>query len=120
MEELKKGIIKYREKNSLNIDECAKVLGISEETLQAIENGTEYTLVDSDVARIKSLVEPKPSKGKRLIKALDLFFRFCAMVMSLVVVLLCINGYSDSNTMIALLAVGIACSSMTILPKIEK
>ena len=63
----------------------------------------------------------KDGKNKKLaIKMLDLIFRFVAMVMALVTLLLCINENIDTKVLVVLLSIGLVCSSMTILPKIEK
>lgn len=66
-----------------------------------------------------NIVEKK-EKGKKLTKIMDLVFRFVAMVMALVTLLLCINEDIDTKALIVLLSIGLVCSSMTILPKIEK
>ena len=65
-------------------------------------------------------VVEKKGKGKKLTKIMDLVFRFVAMVMALVTLLLCINENIDAKALIVLLSIGLVCSSMTILPKIEK
>ena len=120
MEDLKKEIIDYRTKNSYSIDECAKKLKIDVDTLTAIENGT-AKLSNEEKTRLKELVsQPKPKSGKRIVKILDLIFRFGATIMGLVVLLLCINGYSETQTLIALLSVGVVCSAFIMLPKIDK
>ena len=112
-------IKEYRTKNSLSIKDCAEKLEISEELLKQIESG-ESNLSDAEQKNILSKIEQKPKTSKRIIGLLDFIFRFCSTVMALVVLLLCINGYGDTNTLIALLSIGVVCSSLTILPKIEK
>ena len=58
--------------------------------------------------------------SRKLVKLLDLIFRLVAMMMALSVLLLCINGNVETNTLIVLLSIGVVCSSLTILPRIEK
>lgn len=118
MEELQKEFIAYREKNNLTIEDCAKKLNLTEKTAKAIEDGTAH-LNSDEITRLLELIKPKRG-GKRLVKILDLIFRFSATVMGLVVLLLCINGYSNTTTLIALLSIGLACSAFTMLPKIDK
>ena len=120
MDSIIKEIKEYREENSLTIEECAKKLQLSTEQLENIEN-EQLELDDQEVQRIRKIIENKSkSTGRRIRKILDLLFRFGATIMALVVLLLCINGYAETNTLIALLSIGVVCSSLTILPKIEK
>jgi hypothetical protein len=51
---------------------------------------------------------------------MDLIFRFVAMVMALVTLLLCINENIDTKVLVVLISIGLVCNSMTILPKIDK
>ena len=119
MEDLGKELISYREGNSYSIEECAQQLNITPDMLLQIEEG-KASLSSDEIARIKEIIKPKSRTGRRIVKILDLMFRFCATIMALVVLLLCINGYSETNTLIALLSIGVMCSSFTMLPKIDK
>ena len=121
--ELSKKVLKYKNDNNLTDEQCAKKLKLSLTMLQKIENNDETLKISNDEAeRILSLVEPKTSKskGKKFIKILDLIFRFVAMVMALTTLLLCINENVSTKTLVVLLSIGFVCSTMTILPKIEK
>lgn len=121
--ELNKKIQKYKSDNNLTDEQCAKNLKISLAMLKKIENNDENLDISSEEKeRLLSLIEPKStkSKGKKLIKVLDLVFRFVAMVMALTTLLLCINENISTKTLVVLLSIGLVCSTMTILPKIEK
>lgn len=120
MKTLKDLIIKYKIKNNLSDTECAQKLGISEEKLIKLHNGENVKFTDKETEKILTIVDSKKEKGKKLVKVLDLVFRFVAMVMALVTLLLCINENIDSKALIVLLSIGLVCTSMTILPKIEK
>lgn len=119
MNELRKDIINFRDKKSLSVEDCAKYLSIDVDTLLAIENGT-INLSEEEIEKINEIIKPKNRNSRRIIKILDLIFRFSAMVMGLVVLLLCINGYTETQTLIAMLSIGVVCSALTMLPKIEK
>lgn len=118
MEELRKELIEYREKNGLDEKKCAELLRISEEELRAIEAGS-ASLSGDEETRIREKIRPR-AKGKRGVRILDLIFRFGATIMALTVLLLCINGYTETQTLIALLSIGVICSAVTMLPKIDK
>ena len=121
--ELGKKILKYKSDNNLTDEQCAKKLKLSLTMLQKIENNDEKLEISNEEAeRILSLIEPttSKSKGKKFIKVLDLIFRFVAMVMALTTLLLCINENVSTKTLVVLLSIGLVCSTMTILPKIEK
>lgn len=118
MEDLKKELIEFRKKNGLDTKGCAEFLRISEKELKGIEAGT-ATLSGDEQTRIREKIRPRV-KGKRGVRMLDLIFRFGATIMALTVLLLCINGYTESQTLIALLSIGVMCSAFTMLPKIEK
>ena len=78
-------------------------------------------LSSEEIDRINIAIDQKKdSKNKRIIKFLDLIFRFVAMVMSLVTLMLCINENIDVKALVVLLSIGLVCSSMTLLPKIDK
>lgn len=121
--ELRKKVLKYKSDNNLTDEQCAKKLKITLTMLQKIENNDEKLEISNEEAeRLLSLIEatsPK-SKGKKFIKVLDLIFRFVAMVMALTTLLLCINENVSTKTLVVLLSIGLVCSTMTILPKIEK
>lgn len=117
---LAKKIKRFQESNSLSDEDCAKELNITVDELKSICSGTKP---DADKASdIKQIIKSKSEgKNKKLaIKMLDLMFRFAAMVMALVTLLLCINENIDTKVLVVLLSIGLVCSSMTILPKIEK
>ena len=120
MEEIKVAIKSFQEKKTLSDEECAKELGITLETLRDIQND-KHTLSQEELERINSVIcDTRKKTSRRIIKILDLFFRLGTTIMALVVLLLCINGYEGYNTLIALLSIGVVCSSMTTLPRIEK
>ena len=119
MNKFEETIKQYREKNSLSISECAERLDISEDLLNDIEN-SKSNLSEMEQKQILEKINQKNKTSKRIIGLLDFIFRFGSTVMALVVLLLCINGYNEANTLIALLSVGVVCSSLTMLPKIEK
>jgi hypothetical protein len=62
----------------------------------------------------------RDSKGRKIVKSMDLIFRFVAMVMALVTLLLCINENVDTKILAILLSIGLVCSSITMLPQIDK
>lgn len=119
MEDLRNELTTYLNKNNCTIEECAKKLNIELKKLQQIQSG-EVTLPSDEITIIMSKLKPNVRNGKRAVRILDLLFRFGATIMGLVVLLLCINGYSETQTLIALLSIGLVCSAFTILPKIEK
>ena len=119
MENIKIAIQNYKNKKSISDEECAKELGLDIKILQDIENDN-VELSQQEIERLHGIIEGKKKISRRIIKILDLFFRFGTTIMALVVLLLCINGYEAPNTLIALLSIGLVCSSMTTLPKIEK
>lgn len=121
--ELSKKVLKYKNDNNLSDEQCAKDLKITLTRLKQIENSDESLELSNDEAeRLVAIIESKSSKskGKRFIKILDLIFRFVAMVMALTTLLLCINENVSIKTLVVLLSIGFVCSTMTILPKIEK
>lgn len=118
MENINQEIINYRKKNNLSIKDCSKKLEISEDELILIEENKK-DLTEEESKRILSIIsDAKPKLSIR--RLLDLIFRLGSAVMALVVMLLCINGFEDTNILVALLSVGVVCSSITILPKIDK
>lgn len=120
MKEFGEKIKKYREDNNISLQECAEKLEITEENLIEIESGT-IEITKAEKKRITSVLGLKEGfNGKKAVKFLDLFFRFGSAVMALVTLLLCINGNVEEKILIVLLSIGVVCSSLTILPKIEK
>ena len=119
MDELRKELSEYLNKNSCTIEDCANKLNIELTKLQQIQSN-DGVLTSDEITRIMSKLKPSMRNGKKAVRILDLLFRFGATIMGLVVLLLCINGYSETQTLIALLSIGLVCSSFTILPKIEK
>ncbi|MBE5736443.1 MAG: hypothetical protein E7356_03735 [Clostridiales bacterium] len=119
MKELKKDIEKIISKENTSTAEIAQLLGVDEKLIIGIIDES-AVLSDDEVEELSSILKQKTKGSRKLNKILDLIFRFATTVMALVVVLLCINGYSNTNVMVALLAIGLACISITSLPKIEK
>lgn len=118
MEDLKKELQQYMERNTCTLEDCAKKLNLDISILQGVIDGT-AKLTSDEITKISESMRVKKG-GKRLVKILDLLFRFGATIMGLVVLLLCINGYSELHTLIALLSIGVVCSAFTMLPKIDK
>ena len=118
MNKLCENILEYKNKNNLTIEQCSQKLGISMEDITNIDNKQEVFFDKSEESRINKLLGK--STGKKIVKCMDLIFRFVAMVMSLVTLLLCINENIEPKVLIVLLSISLVCSSMTILPKIEK
>lgn len=120
MKKLKKKIKKYKDSNKYDNAQCAKNLGLDVDIVEKIFTD-EIELDQEEIDRIGSIVDKSTlSIGKRIVKSLDLIFRLVAMIMALVTLLLLINENIDTRTLIVLLSIGLVCSSMTILPKIEK
>ena len=121
MEKLYKEILEYKKNNNLTSEQCASKLDLTIEQLEKIDNNEEIELDEKEISRIQKIIDKsKISVGKRIIGFMDLIFRFVPMVMSLVVLLLCINENVDTKNLIVLLSIGLVCSAMTMLPKIEK
>lgn len=120
MESLSQQVINYKNKNNLDNNQCAERLNITVDKLLEIENGT-AELSKEEIDRITSIIGKKGYfKTCTFRKILDLLFRFGAAIMALVVLLLCINGIAETETLIVLLSIGVVCSSITNLPKIDK
>ena len=111
---------KYRESKQLSAIEIANKLNISEEDVISIENGTKELSKEEQESILDTLGIKFKFTSKRVIKIMDLLFRCGAMIMALVTLLLCVYGNITPNTLIALLSIGLVCSSLTMLPKIEK
>lgn len=111
-------ITAFKLESKLTNEECAKRLGMAIEDFDNLKEA-EKKLSEEEKNRILDVIKSR-QKNKRRRIFLDLFFRFVAMVMSLTVLLLSINEKIDTRTLIVLLSIGIVCSSLTILPKIEK
>lgn len=119
MKDIAKFLLDYMTQNNLSIQELAIKLNISEDRLnEIINNGA--TPDKEEMANIESLEVKKSSVGKKVVKILDLIFRLGAFIMGLVTLLLCIDGNVTENILISLLAVGMVCNSMILLPKIDK
>ena len=119
MEDLIKDIDKLKSKDNMSNSDIAELLKLDVKVIEAILDGSSNLSIE-ELADIHVSLKQKTKKDKKLNKILDLIFRFATTVMALVVVLLSINGYSNTSVMVALLAVGLACISITSLPKIEK
>ena len=118
MNKMTENILEYMSKNNLTIDECAAKLGLTEEQVKLLEEKQNLNLTKDDESRINKIIGK--STGKRIIRIMDLIFRFVAMVMALVTLLLCINENIDTKVLVVLISIGLVCNSMTILPKIDK
>lgn len=119
MSEIVEKILTYKDEKGYDNNKCAKKLGLDIEVISQMENSEEVQFSAEEIARINDIIDGK-SKSRKIIKSLDLIFRLAAMIMALVTLMLCINENVDSKVLIVLLSVGLVCSSMTILPKIEK
>lgn len=108
----------FKEENKYTDDECARKLNIDVEIIKNLSKEAK-NLAESEKIRILAYIDSK-QKNKKISKIMDLVFRFVAMVMALTALLLCINETVDTRSLIVLLAIGLVCSSMTILPKIDK
>lgn len=121
MDKLLKSIIEYKTKLNLTTEQCAEKLQLDIEKIKKIENNEDVEITKEEETIInKELEKSKITNSRRVVRGMDLVFRFVAMVMALVTLLLCINENVDTKVLIVLLSVGLVCSSMTILPKIEK
>ena len=118
MNKMTENILEYMSKNNVTIDECAAKLGLTEEQVKLLEEKQNLNLTKDDESRINKIIGK--STGKRVIRIMDLIFRFVAMVMALVTLLLCINENIDTKVLVVLISIGLVCNSMTILPKIDK
>lgn len=120
MEELNKYLSLYKDKTKATNEECAKLLNITPEQVVQIENNT-IKLEETEHKRLLGILQSKTkSLGKKIVKILELVFRFVAMIMPLVVLLLCINVNVNNRTLIILLAIGLVASSIIMLPRNEK
>ncbi len=120
MDELNKSLLTYKEKNKATDEDCANLLGISIDEVKQIEDKT-YKSSDVNNKRLSNILQLNTKTiGKRIVKILDLIFRFLAMIMPLVAMLLCINGYSDTKTLVTLLSIGAVATSIMMLPRNEK
>ncbi len=117
MKDFEKQVLEYQKDNNLDGAALAEKLGISLDELKEIEEG-KSSLNDARKDKILDIITKKASK--RSIKALDLIFRLGAVIMSLVVLLLSINDNIEPNTLIILLSIGVFCSAINSLPKIDK
>ena len=119
MKSIKEEIKEYMLKNNLSNEDCANILNIKVEDIENLDN-EEFDFTEEEKTRIQAIIAPKISTGKKINKILDLIFRLGSCVMALVALLLCINGIADYKIVTALLSIGLVCSSLTMLPKIEK
>jgi len=123
MDELIKLIAEYKDNNKISTDELASQISISVDQLKDIESGNKK-LEKQEIERITQILTKEETKtdgsGKKVVRILDLIFRLTATIMPLVVVILSIYNFKNTNILITLLAVGVACLSMTTLPKIDK
>jgi len=113
-------ILKYRESNKLSREEVAKKLNMSCEDFEALENGAKEISKEEQDSILDTLGLKFRFTSKRVIRIMDLIFRCVPMIMALVTMLLCINENIRPQTLIVLLSIGFVCSSLTMLPKIEK
>lgn len=108
----------FKEENNLSDSDCANKLGVEEDFIKNLKTKGK-SLDKAEKERILAIIDSK-QKNKRISRIMDLVFRFVAMVMALTALLLCINENVDTRSLIVLLSIGLVCSSMTILPKIDK
>ena len=121
MKEISKKITDYMNESKLSIQELSIKMGFDQSKLSEIISG-DYNPTKDEIKAIEEALNDKPkiSTGKRIVKILDLVFRLGAFIMGLVTLLLCIDGNVAENILVALLAVGMVCNSMILLPKIDK
>ena len=120
MNNLSEQIKSYIEKNKLTIEDFAKSTDISVDTINKIIDN-EYTPKDEELSIIEDkLKEVTLSKGKKIVKAIELILKFGACIMALVTLLLCIMGNVEPQILISLLSVGVVCATIPSLPKIDK
>lgn len=121
MEELNKYLTLYKDRTNATNQECANLLDLSLDQIVNIENNKQNVLDDNEYKRVLAILQSKTkSTGKRIVKVLELIFRFVAMIMPLVALLLCINGYDNNRILIILLSIGVISSSVIMLPRNEK
>ena len=118
MKTFEKELKEYIEINKLTHEECAKNIGIDKKLLENIDSQP-IDISNEEKQRILNIINPLPT-GKKINRILDLIFRFGACIMALVTLLLCINGDVDYKILIVLLSIGLVCSTITGLPKIDK
>lgn len=111
-------VISFKVENKLTDEDCARKLCVDINFIKNIELESKK-LTEEEKQRILKIIDSK-QKNKRNIKILDLVFRFLAMVMVLTVLMLSINENIDTRALIILLSIGLFCTSVTMLPKIEK
>lgn len=117
MEDIRKQLVLYKEKTKASNVECASLLNLSVEQIDCIERN-EIVLDDAEQKRVLAILQTKTkSLSKRIVKILDLFLRFVSMIMSVVTLLLCINGYNNLETLITLLSIGFVSTSIIMLPR---
>jgi len=109
---------KYRENDKLSLSDLAEKLEMEVSELEDIENGNKI-LNDEEQNKILEKLDIKFTT-KKILKMMDLIFRLSSMIMALVTLLLCIKGGIDTEVLVSLLSIGLVCSSLTMLPKIEK
>jgi len=120
MEELKDLLLVYKEKNNANNYDCAKLLKLSVEQIDQIEAGT-LSLDETQLKKYLEILQYKlKPKSKKVLKILELFFRFIAMIMPLVCLLLCISNYTNYKILIVLLSIGVIATSTIMLPRNDK
>ena len=120
MDNLSENIKEYLEKNNISLDEFAKDVKIDKEKLENLMLD-KYKPTNDEVENInKALSSEKMSKGKIIVKSIELVLKFGACIMALVTLLLCIMGNVATEILVALLSVGVVCATIPSLPKIEK
>lgn len=120
MDNLSDNIKQYLTKNKITLDDFAKDVKIDKEKLDKLLLG-EYSPSEEEITIInKQLSTEKLSKGKKIVKAIELILKFGACIMALVTLLLCIMGNVEVEILIALLSVGVVCETIPLLPKIDK
>lgn len=120
MDNLSENIKDYLEKNNITLDDFAKDVKVDKENLEKLMLD-KYKPSEDEIENIKKrLTNEKMSKSKIIVKAIELTLKFGACIMALVTLLLCIMGSVATETLVALLSVGVVCATIPSLPKIEK
>ncbi|MBE5758153.1 MAG: helix-turn-helix transcriptional regulator [Clostridiales bacterium] len=120
MEKISDKIKDFLESNKLTIEKFSEGVQLDVAVIQKIINDT-YKPSEEELSKINNFISSyKSSFSRRSIKALELVFKFGACLMAIVTLLLCIMGNVKPETLIALLSIGLVCSTITSLPKIDK
>lgn len=111
---------KYKTTNKCSNEEIAEKLGREVEYIDNIFEGKTKLTKCEEKNILEKLEINFKFTSKKVLGLMDLLFRLCSMVMSLTTLLLCINTDITAKTLVTLLSIGAVCSSLTMLPKIER